>query len=320
MSRRTKERLFLRFEAWGLDARGYALNTRRSYAYRVRVADSWLESKSGISVAFAKLPQLRAYLFSTKPTARNRNAIRQALLGWFDFLKDEGVRADNPALDLPRLKVSASIPKALTREQVQDVLRAARVFGHQTECLILFFVYTGLRHDEVRNLRWSQVEDEPGWVRFIAKGSKERKLPVHAELEDAIDRWRARCGDAEWIFPSPRRNGKPMSVSTLHRTVKDVGAMAGVPTLHAHQLRHSFATHLLGSGVNLRTVQEALGHSSLQTTAIYLKVDSPELRKAVQSLTYSSDPEGTSAGETSEGRPGRSARPAATGGPGAGPA
>lgn len=145
MSRRTKEHLFLRFEAWGLDSRGYALSTRRSYAYRVRVADSWLETKYGVSVAFAKLPQLRAYLFSTKPTARNRNAIRQALLGWFDFLKDMEIRADNPAMDLPRLKVPASIPKALSPEQALNVLQAARAFGPKAHALIVVFAYTGMR-------------------------------------------------------------------------------------------------------------------------------------------------------------------------------
>lgn len=146
--------------------------------------------------------------------------------------------------------------------------------------------------------------EEEGFVSFTAKGAKERRLPLHLEVEEALGAWRARCPDPEWVFPSPRRIGRPMSVSTLHRMIKDVGAMAGVPTLHAHQWRHTFATQLLRGGASLRTVQEALGHSNLQTTATYLKIEDPEFEGDIRGFKYSQARRGTAADEKGEERSG----------------
>lgn len=287
MSKRARELLFLRFEAWGMDSRGYSASTRKGYVCMAKAADTWLDARYGIALAGARLPQLKAFLFSsTKPTARNRNAYRQSLMAFFDFLRDEGLRDDNPATELPRLRPPVAIPKALPAAKAKDVLQAAGALGPMVNCLVRLFAYTGMRHEEVRTLKWSNLETEPGRIRFVAKGSKERELPLHAEVVEALGAWRARCEDPEWVFPSPQNNGKPMSKTLLARIVRQVGELAGVERLHPHQMRHTFATTLLANGVNLRTVQDALGHSSLQTTSIYLKVDSPELRQAIGKLEY----------------------------------
>lgn len=285
MSAKRKEQLFLGFDRWGFDEKGWSKRTRQNYLYRARAADAWLEAHFSVSVVYAKEHQLRAYLFSTSPNARNRNHIRQALVGWFAYLIALGVALSNPASALPVLPEPRSIPKALEPEMIARVLAGAKACGIRDEAIVSTFAYTGMRKSEVRLLRWAQLDEAPGWIRFTAKGSREKIIPIHLSLQGVLARWRRKCPDPEWVFPG-QRAGTPISDTSLQRIVKGVGQLVGVPNLHPHLFRHSFATELLESSVDLRTVQEALGHASLSTTAIYLRVRPAKLEEAMAHLDY----------------------------------
>lgn len=135
------------------------------------------------------------------------------------------------------------------------------------------FVYGGLRREEVRTLEWRH---------------KDRVLPLHPRAREALTRWQTHCPDPQWVFPSPQRvkRGRPMSHSKVHMTVVRIGELAQVKEIHAHMFRHTFATRMLQKGADLREVQEALGHASPTTTAIYTHVMPTQLRAAIERIDY----------------------------------
>jgi integrase/recombinase XerD len=280
---RQAERLFLDFVKWGFDERGWAKDTRRNYRLRIRATDLWLRENRSKTLIGANQRVLKDYLFHTTPNPRNRNHIRQALIAFYDFLVDKGYREDNPAGGLPRLPTTRSLPKAITVEEARRALRAARVFGPKVEVLISLLFYTGMRRGEIRTLEWSSIQDD--WIRFYSSKSRtEREIPLHPEAGLALAKWRPLCRGAVYVFPS-RDPDKPMSASSLGKLVREVGEMAGV-RLYPHLCRHTCATTLMEKGVELRTLQEWLGHASPQTTAIYTRVRSPMLKEASDVLDY----------------------------------
>lgn len=280
---RQKDALFIRFMEWGFDMRAWQPTTRNRYSRRVRAADAWLVENRNISVLFAKEKDLKAYLFATPPSPRNRNQIRQALVAFGEFLVDAGIAQSNVALGLPRLPEPSLLPKALESQPAHRIQVAAKQFGPMIETLVLCLLFAGLRRNEARLLEWRQVDE--GWLHFSGKGSKERSVPLAEPLAQALRRWKAQCSDPRWVFPSSRREGHPFSERHMYELVREVGKVAGVQ-LHPHLCRHTAATRLLETGADLRTVQEFLGHSSPKTTAIYLKIRPPMLKEAVERLTY----------------------------------
>jgi integrase len=156
--------------------------------------------------------------------------------------------------------------------------------GSMTYAFVCVLSYAGLRLSEAINLRWVNVGDE--WLRFDATKSKmERQIPLHTEASLALKKWRLDCLSAEWVFPSPRFEDRPFSVSHGQRLIGDLGDLVGIH-LHPHVLRHTFATVLLDTGADLRTVQEALGHASPTTTAIYTFIRPAKLKEAVARLDF----------------------------------
>jgi integrase len=280
---RQKDALFAQFNEWGFDEKGWTPHTRNRYTHRIRAAEEWLTKNRKVSVLFADTKDLKAYLFSTTPSARNRNNIRQALVAWCEFLIDQGIGKANPALGLKRLPEPDSFPKAISPKEAHRVEVAARHHGPMVEALILVMLYGGLRRDEARLLQWGHLDD--GWLRFQGKGNKTRAVPVAKVLGRALDRWKAKSLEPVWVFPSPKFPERPMSESYLRTLVLAVAETAGVD-LHPHKLRHTAATRLLETGADMRTVQEYLGHSSASTTAIYLKVRPVRLKEAISRLTY----------------------------------
>jgi integrase/recombinase XerD len=284
--RQRRDEFFRAFDRWGFDQRGWSNVTRLKYYTRALAADRWLVEHRGASLMWARPRDLQAYLFSTPPTARNRNNIRQALVGFGDFLVAQGIAAENPALALPRLREPELLPKALEAEQARRIAAAARVLGGEVEPLALLLLYCGLRRTEARLLEWSSFDDSFRWVRFPGKRGRVRAIPVHADARRALRSWRIANDDARWVFPSPRGNGRPMSETYFRGLIVELGSIAGVEGLHAHLLRHTVATELMEQGADLRTVQEFLGHADPKTTAIYTRVRPARLSEAADRLDF----------------------------------
>ena len=285
MGVRQAETLFREFSRWGFDERGWAAYTRRQYVNQVRRADAWCREHTPRSLFSARDQDLRAWLFQLPPSAHSRNHAAQALKGFFDFLVTSGFREDNPSASIRTVTIPRPLPRALDDEQIRAVLGAAHVFGPMIEAMVNLYVYTALRHSEVRCLEWSAWSGE--WLRVhIPKQHKERDVPLHPTARHFLELWRGVSDSDRYVFPSPVNVNRPVSMTWVGKTVREVGEMAGVTGLHPHRFRHSLATHMVSGGIDIRVVQDALGHESLRSTQVYAAVRPVLLKETMQTTRF----------------------------------
>ena len=206
---------------------------------------------------------------------------------YYQYLVETGQRQDNPTERIASPTMLRNIPDALSETDVERLLSAPDVespMGVRDRAMLELMYATGLRVSEIVSLTMEQVSQEQGLVRTMGKGSKERLIPFGDEagywlmeyLENARGTWSS-PGVSAAFFVSNR--GRGMTRQTFWHMVKKYASMAGIrPSLSPHGLRHSFATHLLNHGADLRVVQSLLGHSDLSTTQIYTHVAQQRLQ------------------------------------------
>jgi len=223
--------------------------------------------------------------------ARSRARSLSALKHFFNFLLKEGLIERNPAADLEAPRLGKALPQALSLAEV-DLLMAApgadTPGGLRDKAMLEVLYATGLRVSELIALPTGQVNLEAGYLRTMGKGSKERLVPlgdmakswVRRYLEDGRGLFLNRTS-SPYLFLS--RRGTKMSRQYFWRKIKDYARTAGIrKKISPHTLRHSFATHLLERGADLRSVQMMLGHADISTTEIYTHVTRERLKKIHQ--------------------------------------
>lgn len=220
------------------------------------------------------------------PTSAAR--IVAGVRGFFKFLRLNGTIPSNPAEDLHSPKTFQSLPKFLSLEDVESLLQAPAVdtpLGLRDKALIELLYATGLRVSELVGLRMTDVRVDDGFLKTIGKGSKERIVPIGDEAGKWVGRYLAESRpailkkrrDVPWLFVNHR--GQRLSRVGFWKGLKAYGRAAGIrASLSPHVLRHSFATHLLDRGADLRAIQTMLGHADLSTTQIYTHVLEARLR------------------------------------------
>lgn len=270
--------------------RGLAKNTVESYSRDLLRFSKFLEDQ-GISPLGVSRDQIAQYItllgkdLAARSVARNLSAIKS----FFRFLVSEGRIEDNPARLIETPRTSLRLPEVLTQEEIERLLsqpngnvsRGKRDRG-MLECLYA----TGLRVSELVNLKISDVNLEAGYVRTLGKGSKERLVPIGDTALEAIkdylsdgrpDFTKGRV--SPYVFLSSRCH--PLSRQGFWKIIKKYGLKAGIKKrISPHSIRHSFATHLIGAGADLRSVQVMLGHEDISTTQIYTHVSREHLKKA----------------------------------------
>ncbi len=242
------------------------------YSYYVRRYFEWGGTLNARS-ALRFLARLRREGYSS----RSLNLVVQALRAYFRF---EG--AEDEAEKLKPPKVPRSLPKALTREEVKRLLSVIPPTRKRDRLIVLLLYGAGLRVSELCNLKRADVDLKRNIIAVCGgKGAKDRVVPIPAFLSDAIrDYLESREDESEYLIVEDRRKRKDrLSPKTVWHLLKKYGGRAGVEVT-PHRLRHSFATHMLERGVDIRAIQELLGHSNLSTTQIYTKVTVEHLRKA----------------------------------------
>lgn len=283
-------------EAWAgyardLRGRGAAARTRRAYEIDLGQFIAWAKGRE-LSPAAVRHRDVRRYGAGLSAggaapatVARKLAAIR----GLFDFLVRTERVGQNPAELVASPKREEKLPKVLTVEQARSLLERipARTPLEIRDRAMLEVAYScGLRCEEIVNLNVGSLDFETEQVRVLGKGSKERLLPIGEPAQRALRRYTERARHALLDDPAEQalflsKTGRRLSNSDVTRRlnlwVREAALAAGISP---HSLRHSFATHLLEGGADLRTIQELLGHSSISTTQVYTRVDAARLRDA----------------------------------------
>lgn len=282
--------------------RGSAAATISAYRTDLRVFRDFLITEKGQLPPLRQLTRAVVMSFALRgasgaPATRRRRLA--CLSSFFHFAEDmDYLPPGNPARDIPLPKVVARLPRGLTREEVCRLVGAAE--RPRDRAIVLLLVTAGLRRAEVTGLLLEGLDLERAELRVLGKGGKERLLPLVPATVRAIRGYlkaRALMPAAEgnpYLFVGEayssaywaKRFGGRLSGVTINRVLWGLAARAGLERkrVHPHAFRHSFATWLVHGGTDLRTVQELLGHASLNTTMIYLHPDSEGMREAVRRL------------------------------------
>lgn len=284
--------------------RGLAERTRRNYLQDLVPFWALLEKERVHDWRGVNAPLLRRYLHWLMTQAKQvkvegnlrrsayapRSIARQvsALRSFFRFLHRQGHIHQDPTALLARLKVGRSLPRVLDRVQAQSLVEEAKgnsPMALRDRALLELLYGAGLRVSEAAGLRLGDVHLGNRQVRVVGKGGKERiaffGVPAQQALARYIEEGRpalmaGKTSDALFL----NRWGQPLSVRWVQALVKRWALRAGLdPSVHPHTMRHSFATHLLEGGADLRAVQELLGHASPTTTQIYTHISQPETRR-----------------------------------------
>lgn len=218
---------------------------------------------------------------SDKLSKRTQSRVLSSLKSFFDYLVLEGDRTDNPCDRIDSPKLGRYLPDVLSVGEVAAIIESVRVeapSGRRDRAILEMLYGCGLRVSELCSLRISHVYADEGFVRIVGKGNKERLVPLGEPAAEAFISYLEVRGDAYAPMYDDiaflNRFGKPLSRVAVFNMIKKQALAAGVvKNISPHTFRHSFATHMIENGADLRVVQEMLGHESVLTTEIYTHID-----------------------------------------------
>lgn len=281
--------------------RGHADHTQRTYSALLNKFVTWAEKQGLNDWKSVQLKHLIAFLqherervLANQPKGSTRRLSSEsvyleiaALRAFYRFAENEKLLPANVAENLSLPRRWKRLPKALTSQEIEKLLTLETPETAQTLCdqAVLELAYaSGLRLAELRGVRLEQLHLDAGFINVIGKGNKERVLPLGKKAVAALERYIS-VGRPKLVTPrSPAnvfltRRGTPFAAVTLWLRMKQRVGRAGISrNVTPHMLRHSFATHLLENGADLRIIQELLGHATIATTEIYTHVAGSRLR------------------------------------------
>lgn len=233
-------------------------------------------------------------LYDLGLSARSQARIISGVKQFFGFLMLENIILDDPSelLEMPRL--GRKLPQVLSIEEIDELIAAidmSKLEAHRNKAIIETLYSCGLRVSELINLKFSQLYFEEGFIRVIGKGNKERLVPVSESVEHEIGIYNDHVRRHQSIKPGNEnivflnRRGAQLTRVMIFTIIKELAkAIQLTKSVSPHTFRHSFATHMIEGGANLRAVQEMLGHESITTTEIYTHLDQRFLRDAIISF------------------------------------
>lgn len=269
--------------------RGLSGNTVEGYSADAAHLLQFLAMK-GLTVLDAKLQDLDELLASLLDMGLSPRSLARKIAGiraFYKFLRMEGYLSADPSALLQSPKLGRSLPDVLSVEEIDAMIAAidtGKDEAMRNHAIIETLYGSGLRVSELTSLRIPHLNLEEGFTLVEGKGSKQRLVPLSPEAIDRIRDylpWRSSLNikpdSADILFLN--RRGAAMSRVMVFYIIRDLAALAGIKKhVSPHTLRHSFATHLLEGGANLRAIQEMLGHESIATTEIYVHLDRTRLR------------------------------------------
>ena len=270
--------------------KGLSANTLKSYNYEINLYQTYLEDKFGIidieKVSKEDIESYLKYCYSKNEDSKTISHKITTIYNFHNYLLREKVIKDNQAEFIDRPKLAKHLPYTLTVKEIDKLLDIAlvTVFDYRDKAMLELMYGTGLRVSELVSLTVYDVDFYNAFLRIKGKGSKERIVPINNAslkyLKLYLDR---RClllkkKTSDELFLNARSEG--ISRQGFFKNLKKILAKKGMPTnISPHSLRHSFATHLIENGADLRSVQTMLGHSDITTTKIYTHISNEKVTK-----------------------------------------
>ena len=280
-------RVYLRLE------KGLSQHTLEAYMSDVSKFANYIAETGGDLIS-VELEQLRTYIATLVDLGihpRTQARLISSLRSLYGFLKMDGYIEINPTELLESPKLPTHLPDVLTLDEIDRVIDSidlTQLEGQRNRAMIEVLYSCGLRVSELCNLKISDLYLDEEFIRVTGKGDKQRLVPISPRAITELnyyfndrDRIEIKPGYEDIVFVSERRR-KPLSRITVFHIVKELVSMAGIKkNVSPHTFRHSFATHLLEGGANLRIIQAMLGHESIATTEIYAHIDRKRLREEI---------------------------------------
>jgi integrase/recombinase XerD len=283
------------FQAYLQLERSVSANTSAAYVRDVALLESFLESELGSKslnqVDFSDLTEFIAWIHGRGMSASSQARILSGIKTFFHFLVLEGLLSDNPTTLLESPKLSRKLPDTLSINEINsliDALDLSKPEGMRNKAILEMLYGCGLRVSEVVDLKISNLFLDIELVKILGKGNKERLVPIGSEAAKFLQIWlqevrihlKIKPGQEDWVFLNNR--GSSLSRVMVFLIIKGLATKIGLKkTISPHTFRHSFATHLLEGGADLRAVQEMLGHESITTTEIYTHLDRDYLKSTI---------------------------------------
>ncbi|NBR14480.1 MAG: site-specific tyrosine recombinase XerD [Flavobacteriales bacterium] len=250
--------------------------------------------KNAEDVTYDDLKDFIATLYDLGLSARTQARIISGIKQFYGFLLLENVVKIDPSELLEQPKIGRKLPEVLTIEEIDALIAAVDVTkteGHRNRAILETLYSCGMRVSELINLRFSDLYFDEGFVRVIGKGNKERLVPVSPQVQKEIQIYNdhirrhqdIKKGNENVVFLN--RRGSQLTRVMIFTIIKQLAESIDLKkNISPHTFRHSFATHLIEGGANLRAIQEMLGHESITTTEIYTHLDQRFLRDAILSF------------------------------------
>jgi integrase/recombinase XerD len=268
-------------------------NTVMAYGRDIKRFFGWVGKRDVPSLSVQELSDFVGFLGELRLAPASIARAIVAVKMFYRYLQLEGVIVDNKVELLGSQKLWQRIPEVLSPKQVDRFLRAPKkieIYHWRDRALLEMLYATGCRASELSNLRLRDLHLEERYCKCHGKGNKQRMAPIGDAAIEAVTQYLQRqrprlaamnMSEADWLFLS--RGGRRMRREAVWELVKKYALIAGIQaSISPHTMRHSFATHLLAGGADLRQVQEMLGHASIATTQIYTHVDQSRLKKVHQ--------------------------------------
>ena len=261
-------------------------NTTKSYERDLKKLNSFLVDLNVSGYSEISSETCSAWIGNLYSQNNNPRSIQRHLSsakGFFRFLKKNNLIQSSPFELVTAPKSSSNLPDVLSPEDVEQLLnfKPSNMIEIRDMAIVELMYSSGLRVSETVNINLNDFEEDKSFLRVLGKGSKTRLVPMGKYAVNAINEWLKErekiLNNTDALFLNAK--GTRLTVRSVQLRLKKMAIKQGLPPIHPHMLRHSFATHMLESSGDLRTIQELLGHSSLSTTQIYTKLDYQHLAK-----------------------------------------
>jgi integrase/recombinase XerD len=274
--------------------RGMSNNTIISYKRDLLKFKAFLKNKKIDSIQAVSRQHITSFMVEERGRGLSPNSVSRELAcykSFFKFLLRENIIKEDVAIIIESPKLWKRLPDTLSLEEVVSILNTPNlkdIMGIRDKACLELMYATGTRVSELVNLKMDDLNMAVGFVKCFGKGSKERVVPFGKKAKESIQRYLDKARQSflkkkisNYLFLT--RLGKPMSRQTFWKIIKHYTKEAGIKKdITPHTLRHSFATHILERGADLRVVQELLGHSDISTTQIYTHVNKDRLKSIHQ--------------------------------------